>query len=106
MVSLPPLVDHYVQGNEEGFEVHAPPFGSGRGGGGEIRDRPDMFPRVDSALKLTHLFALNLTHPRLHLVPVIIGHLCRVANPLGQFAFHPVTRSGHQKDVAVVQQSV
>ncbi len=45
MVSLPP-VNHHVQGNEEGFEVHAPPFGPGcGGGGGEMRIPPDILLR-------------------------------------------------------------
>ncbi len=58
MVSLPPIVNYYVQGNEEGFEIHAPPFGPGcGGGGGEIRVRPNMLlPRADSA---GQVFALD-----------------------------------------------
>jgi hypothetical protein len=46
VVPLPPLVDHHLEENEEGFEVHVPPFGPGcGGGGGEMRVRPDMLPR-------------------------------------------------------------
>ena len=52
---LPPLVDHHLQKNEEGFEVHVPPFGPGCGaGGGEMRVFTGYAPARTGGLARAH----------------------------------------------------